>query len=75
MFVLCVVQSGQKANPGQSSSIDEVQRTKENPPVVSLGIFSEATNETMYPGVENEYQEIPGGKDGRCVRVTTLPLS
>jgi hypothetical protein len=24
---------------------------------------------------ENEYQDIPGGKDGRCVRVTTLPPS
>jgi hypothetical protein len=21
----------------------------------------------------NEYQDIPGGKDGRCVRLTTLP--
>jgi hypothetical protein len=33
----------------------------------------------MCPGVEsasrNEYQDIPGGKDGRCVRVTTLPPS
>ena len=31
------------------------------------------------PGVEsaskNEYQDIPGGKGGRCVRVTTLPPS
>jgi len=30
----------------------------------------------MCPGVDsaskNEYQDIPGGKDGRCVRVTTL---
>jgi hypothetical protein len=34
MFVLCVVQQGQKAQPaqsGQSSSTDEVQRTKRNP--------------------------------------------
>jgi len=22
---------------------------------------------------KNEYQDIPGGKDGQCVRVTTLP--
>jgi hypothetical protein len=33
----------------------------------------------MCPGVEsaskNEYQDIPGRKDGRYVRVTTLPLS
>ena len=34
---------------------------------------------TTLPGVDsaskNEYQDIPGGKDGRCVRVTTLPPS
>jgi len=33
----------------------------------------------MCPGVDsaskNEYQDIPGGKDGRCVKVTTLPPS
>ena len=33
----------------------------------------------MCPGVDsaskNEYQDIPGGKDGRCVWVTTLPTS
>jgi hypothetical protein len=33
----------------------------------------------MCPGVDsaskNEYQDIPGGKDGLCVRVTTLPPS
>ena len=38
-------------------------------PVVSLRIFSEATDGTICPGVDsaskNEYQEIPGGKDGR----------
>ena len=32
----------------------------------------------MCPGVdsagENEYQETPGGKDGRCVRLTTYHL-
>ena len=48
-------------------------------PVVSLGIFSEATEGTMCSGVnsasKNEYQETPGGKDGRCVRVTTLTPS
>jgi hypothetical protein len=46
-------------------------------PVLSLGIFSEATDGTRCPGVDsaskNEYQDTPGGKDGRCVRVTTLP--
>ena len=33
----------------------------------------------MCPGVDsaskNEYHDTPGGKDGRCVRVTTLPPS
>ena len=45
----------------------------------SLGIFSVASESSMCPGVDsaskNEYQDIPGGKDGRCVRVTTLPPS
>jgi hypothetical protein len=34
---------------------------------------------TIRPGVDsaskNEYQVTPGGKNGRCVRVTTLPPS
>jgi hypothetical protein len=25
--------------------------------------------------LKNEYQDTSGGKDGRCVRLTTLPLS
>jgi hypothetical protein len=29
----------------------------------------------MVPEFKNEYQETPGGKDGRYVRVTTLPPS
>jgi hypothetical protein len=33
----------------------------------------------MCPGVDSasksEYQDSPGGKDGRCIRVTTLPPS
>jgi hypothetical protein len=45
----------------------------------SLGIFSGASDSSMCPGVDlaskNEYQGIPGGKDGRCARVTTLPPS
>ena len=45
----------------------------------SLGNFSGASDSSMCPGVDsaskNEYQDIPGGKDGRCVRVTTLPPS
>jgi len=42
----------------------------------SLGIFSRASDSSMCPGVDtackNGYQDIPGGEDGRCVRVTTL---
>jgi hypothetical protein len=39
------------------------------------GFFSVASYGTMCPGVDsafkNEYQDIAGGKDGRCVRATT----
>ena len=42
----------------------------------SLGIFSGASDSSMCSGVDsaskNEYQDIPGGKDGRRVRVTTF---
>ena len=44
-----------------------------------LGIYSVAADISMCSGVDsaskNEYQDIPGGKGGRCVRVTTLPPS
>jgi hypothetical protein len=47
--------------------------------VVSLGILSVGTDGTMCPGVDsaskNEYQDTPGGKDGLCIRLTTLPPS
>jgi hypothetical protein len=37
------------------------------------------SDSSMCPGVDssskNEYQDIPGDKDGRCVRVTILPPS
>ena len=43
------------------------------------GDFSGASDSSVCPGVDsaskNDYQDIPGGKDGRCVKVTTLPLS
>ena len=46
---------------------------------MTLGIYSVATDISVCPGVDsaskNEYQDIPGGKGGRCVRVTTLPPS
>jgi len=45
----------------------------------SVGTFSGTTDSSMCPGVDsaskNEYQDIAGGKDGRCIRVTTLPPS
>jgi hypothetical protein len=46
--------------------------------VVSLGIFSEAADGIMCPGVDsaskNEYQENSWGEGGQCVRVTTYHL-
>jgi hypothetical protein len=46
--------------------------------VVSLRIFSEANDGTMCSGVDsaskNEYQDTPGSKAGRCVRLTTYHL-
>jgi hypothetical protein len=40
---------------------------------------SGTSDSSMCPGVDsaskNEYQDVPGGKDGRCVKVTTLPFS
>jgi hypothetical protein len=43
------------------------------------GFFSGASDSSMCPGVEpvskNEYQDIPGGKDSRCLRVKPLPPS
>ena len=45
----------------------------------TLGIYSVAADISACPGVDsaskNEYQGIPGGKGGRCIRVTTLPPS
>ena len=41
--------------------------------------FPGISDSSICPGVDsaskNEYQDIPGAKDGRCVRVTTLPPS
>jgi hypothetical protein len=54
-----------------------VGRSRDRSPLLSLEIFSEATDGTMCPGVKsaskNEYQDTPGGEGGRCVRVKTLP--
>jgi hypothetical protein len=57
--------------------LDGVSRDRS--PVLSLENFSVAADGTMCPGVDsaskNKYQDTPGDKDGRCVRVTTLPPS
>ena len=46
---------------------------------MTLGIYSVAVDISVFPVVDsaskNEYQDIPGGKDGQCVRVTTLTPS
>ena len=39
------------------------------------GEFFRNIPQVHVPGVKNEYQDIPGGKGGRCVEVTTLPPS
>jgi len=45
---------------------------------VSPGIFPVESDSSMCPVVDsaskNEYQDNPGGKDGRCVRLTTYHL-
>jgi hypothetical protein len=43
------------------------------------GSIPGTSDSSMCPGVDsaskNEYHDIPGGKDGRCAKMTTLPLS
>ena len=54
-------------------------RTRDRFQAVTLGIYSVVADISVCPEVDsaskNEYQDIPGGKGGRCVRVTTLPPS
>ena len=56
-----------------------VGRSRDQFPVMSLGNFFWSIRQVHVPGVDsaskNEYQDIPGGKGGRWVGVTTLPLS
>jgi hypothetical protein len=53
-------------------------RSRDRSPVVSLGVFSVASDNSMCPGstqpLKNEYQDTPRSKDGRCVRLTTYHL-
>ena len=57
----------------------QVGRFRDRSPVVSRGFFPRSIRQVHVPGVDsaskNEYQDIPGGKGGRCVGVTTLPPS
>ena len=57
----------------------QVSRPRDRFQAVTLGIYSVAADMSVCPGVDsaskNEYQDTPGGKGGRCVRVTTLPPS
>ena len=57
----------------------QVGRTRDRFQTVMLGIYSVAADISVCPGDDsaskNEYQDIPGGKGGRCVRVTNLPPS
>jgi hypothetical protein len=51
-----------------------VGRSPDRYPVVSLGIFFKGIRQVHVPGVDfrNEYQHIPGDKDGRCGGLTTF---
>ena len=83
MFLLCVLYSKDKRHSQDNQDKVVVQmkyrEQKKKFPVVSLGLFSEATDATMCPGstqpLKMSTRKTPGGEDGRCVRVTTLPPS
>ena len=77
-----------KGNSFQNGNIDlyrpnwglgwlQVGRTRDQFQAVILRIYSAAADISMRTGVDstskNEYQNIPAGKGGRCVRVRTLP--
>ena len=57
----------------------QVGWTRDRFQAVTLGIYSVAADNSVCLGVDsaskNEYQDIPGGKGGRCVGLTTLPPS
>jgi hypothetical protein len=60
--------------------VKALRYTSEGPGIDSgvAGVFSVASDSSICPGVDspskNEYQVNPGGKDGRCVRLTTYHL-
>ena len=57
----------------------QVGRTLDRFQAVTLGIYSVAADISVCHRVDsafkNEYQDIPGDKGGRCVKVTTLQPS
>ena len=65
-------------NPG-SAVVKALRYKSDRFRAVRLGICSVAADISVCPGGDsaskNEYQDIPGGKGSRCVRVTTLPPS
>ena len=56
-----------------------VEGPRIDPRSCHLGFFSGSIRQVYVPGVDsaskNDYQDITGGKGGRCVGVTTLPPS
>jgi hypothetical protein len=60
------------------SVVVKAPRYKSEYPAIDSHGFSVASDSSMCPGVdsasENEYQVSPGGKGGRCVRLTTYHL-
>ena len=57
----------------------QVGRTRDRFQAATLGIYSVAADISVCSGVDStskiEYQDIPGGKGGLCVRATALPPS
>jgi hypothetical protein len=63
------------SNTGQPSA--QYVQTLQNKSGRVTGDFFRGIRQVHVPGVDsafqNEYQDIPGGKDGQCVGLTTLP--
>ena len=67
--------SGSSATSRAICFVYWVRRTRDRFQAVMLGIYSVAADISVCTGVDSAsrigYQDIPGGKGGRCVRVTT----
>ena len=75
-FLVYGLKGGLGQRSGQGTTL-QVGRTRDRFQAVTL--YSVAADISVCPGVDsafkNEYQDIPGGKGGWSVRVTTLPPS